>query len=157
LLTPSSSAQARSCWAICYWCSRSGRSRAAQGNRVGPGRGEDSAGRWLDPLPDQHRHPVAPRHDLVIVRRRLADHVADGPPLLVRHEDAAHPLSDHVPDALVAPQGGRDIHADGIAVPPPAVLHRILPRPSGPGQEPALSPPVAPADDLEPAVAPDGY
>src|SRR4051812_32088421 len=42
--------------------------------------------RRSDPLVDQDRHAVRPRHHPVIVAARLADHVADGQAPLVGHQ-----------------------------------------------------------------------
>src|SRR5262249_1727047 len=55
--------------------------------------------------PDEHRHPLAPRHDLVVMRGRLREQVDAGDLVLIPHQDAPDPFPDLEPHALVPPKG----------------------------------------------------
>src|SRR5947209_1559816 len=59
-------------------------------------------------FPDQHRHPVAPGHHLVIMSGRLDQDIDQGLFALIVDDDSLNALADAEPDAVIQAQRRRD-------------------------------------------------
>src|ERR1041385_3431615 len=80
-------------------------------------------------LADQHRHPVAARHDAVVVSGGLADHVDALDAGLIGHQQAADALADLIPAAVPQPHHRRDVDRLPPIVAPAACLDGRQPGP----------------------------
>src|SRR5262249_5844328 len=74
-----------------------------------------------DPLVDQHGHAVGTSHHPVVMTRRLADHITNRPPVLIRYEQSADARFDEEPHApSFQPVIRRDVPGDPSAALPAA-------------------------------------
>src|SRR5262245_10649319 len=106
-------------------------------------------------LANQDWHPVAARHDAVVVAGRLADHVDARRAALIVDEQAANALADLIPDAVFQTHRRRDVDRLGVATAPAARLDGRQPGPAGTGQPPALAATIAPRYQPQVPFVPD--
>src|ERR1041385_5401341 len=84
-------------------------------------------------LADQHRHPVAARHDAVVVSGGLADHADALDAGLIGHQQAADARAHQTPAAVLQPHRREIGEGRPPTVAPPAALEGRQPGPAGTG------------------------
>lgn len=110
----------------------------------------------LDSLADEDGHPIASRHNLIIMTRRFAYDVCNRVPVFVGDEQALDAFADMQPDASVVNKGCRDFDRFGLDRFPVPALDRGKPGPTGARKRSALPASVPPAREFQSAVSSDG-